>query len=93
MLLMMIIMINLFKINYSTFFNYFTTDLFHNDNPSATQEAAWFEAIGNITLSKEEISTVIDRLGQLVLGIKTLFDSRSDTKTGRVSDKEIPGIF
>lgn len=69
-------------------------DLFYKD-PSVPQEddTPWFETIGNITLSRDDMSLLIDRMGQLVLGVKTLFDTKCDSKSNTVSDKQIPGLI
>lgn len=67
-------------------------DLFYKESSVPQEDGTpWFETIGNITLSRDVMSLVIDRMGQLVLGVKTLFDTKCDSKNNTVSDKQIPG--
>lgn len=44
-------------------------------------------------LSGDELSTVIERMGQLVLGVKTLFDSKCGAKKTTVLAYDVPGVY
>jgi hypothetical protein len=65
-------------------------DLFEKD-PNA--EAAAGAKLDDIALSAEQLTTVVERMGQLVLGVKALFDSRCASKTEEVPAYDIPGML
>jgi hypothetical protein len=44
-------------------------------------------------LSAEELNTVIERMGHLVLGVKTLFDTKCAPKTESVPAYDVPGML
>lgn len=45
-----------------------------------------------IGLSADQLTNVIERMGQLVLGIKTLFDSKCSAKKTTVLAYDVPGM-
>jgi hypothetical protein len=65
-------------------------DLFEKD-PAA--EAATARAEGLVGLTAEELTTAIERMGQLVLGVKTLFDSKCGAKSDSVPAYDVPGML
>jgi hypothetical protein len=69
---------------------YVISDLFEKD-PAA--EATVARAEGLVGLTTEELTTAIERMGQLVLGIKTLFDTKCDAKSQSVSAYDVPGML
>ena len=56
-----------------------------NSAPALTRQTA-------LTLSGEELTTAIERMGHLVLGVKALFDGKCNEK-GNVTAYDIPGML
>lgn len=67
---------------------FLTAELFDREEAEKKALAAKEQLNG---LTGEELSTVIERMGQLVLGVKTLFDSKCAAKKTAVLAHDVPG--
>lgn len=66
-----------------------TSDLFDREEAERRAQAAKEKLPG---LSGDELTMVIERMGQLVLGVKTLFDSKCAPKKDTVLAYDVPGM-
>ena len=64
-------------------------DLFDREEAERRAQAAKEKLPG---LSGDELTMVIERMGQLVLGVKTLFDSKCAPKKDTVLAYDVPGM-
>jgi hypothetical protein len=66
-------------------------DLFEKKEKDAQVSDSSRGGAGVGSLSPDQLAAVIERMGQLVLGVKNLFDSKCNEKTSRVSAADVPG--